>query len=152
MVINQRGVELIKSFESLELKAYLCPADVWTVGYGHTKTARFGQLITRARAEELLIQDLRWVEATVSAGVEVPISGNQFAALCSFVFNVGPGNFRKSSLRKLLNRSWYGQVPAQLMRWNKVDGRILSGLTRRRAAEAQLWNTPDEETRNERLV
>ncbi len=70
----------------------------------------------------------------------LPLNDNQFAALVCFAFNVGAENLANSTLRRLLQRGWYEQVPAQLMRWNKARGEALGGLTRRRAAEAQLWN------------
>jgi lysozyme len=66
--------------------------------------------------------------------------------LVSFAFNVGIANFQQSTLLRLLNRGWYEQVPAQLMRWNRSRGEVLGGLTRRRAAEARLWNVADPET------
>ena len=85
-------------------------------------------------------------EATVARNVSVPLNDNQFAALVCFTFNVGRGNFLASTLFRNLNAGWYSQVPAQLARWNKVeiDGveKVSNGLTRRRAAEAALWNTP----------
>jgi lysozyme len=72
--------------------------------------------------------------------VTVPLSDNQFSALVCFAFNVGVGNFESSTLLRLLNRGWYEQVPAQLMRWNRANGEVFGGLSRRRAAEARLWN------------
>ena len=73
--------------------------------------------------------------------VTVPLNDNQFAALVSFAFNVGVLNLERSTLLRLLNRGWYEQVPAQMMRWNRAAGEAMGGLTRRRAAEAQLWNS-----------
>jgi lysozyme len=100
--------------------------------------------ITEIEAEALLREDLRVAEKAVLRHVDVPLSDNQFAALVCFIFNVGAGNFEKSSLLRLLNRGWYEQVPAQMARWNKARGEVLGGLARRRAAEARLWNTPDD--------
>jgi len=141
---NTLGIDLIKRFEGLNLTPYRCPAGVWTIGYGHIRTVREGMKITEADAEYLLKSDLEISEKIVSRLVEVPLTDNQFSALVSFVFNVGGGNFERSTLLKLLNRGWYEQVPAQFMRWNKAGGSVVTGLTRRRTAEAQLWNTPDE--------
>ena len=138
--INQDGVDLIKEFEGLHLTPYLCPSKVWTIGYGHTRTVRSGQQITQAQADLLLDEDLSLVERAISRLVTVPLNDNQFSALVCFAFNVGTGNFESSTLLKLLNRGWYEQVPAQLMRWNRAGGEVFGGLSRRRAAESRLWN------------
>jgi GH24 family phage-related lysozyme (muramidase) len=98
--------------------------------------------ITALEADALLQDDLRLVERAVQRIVTVPLNDNQFAALVSFTFNVGIGNLERSTLLTLLNRGWYEQVPAQLMRWDRAaNGEALGGLARRRAAEARLWNT-----------
>lgn len=141
---NAAGVELIKNYEGLHLTPYLCSARVWTIGYGHTRTVRSGMLITPEQADQLLDDDLRLVERAVQRIVKVPLNDNQFAALVSFAFNIGIANFERSTLVTLLNRGWYEQVPAQLMRWNRVEGEVMGGLSRRRAAEGRLWNTPVE--------
>ncbi len=141
--INEDGVALIKEHEGLHLTPYICPGNRWTIGYGHTRTVRSGQRITREQAEQLLEDDLRIAERAVARLVTVPLTDNQFAALVSFVFNVGTVNFEKSTLLKLLNRGWYEQVPAQLTRWNRAAGEVMGGLARRRAAEARLWNKED---------
>jgi lysozyme len=99
--------------------------------------------ITAEQADQLLQEDLRLVERAVQRLVQVPLNDNQFSALASFVFNVGSGNLESSTLLRLLNRGWYEQVPAQLLRWNKANGEMLGGLTRRRAAEGRLWSSQD---------
>lgn len=137
---NDEGVAIIKEFEGLHLTPYLCPSKVWTIGYGHTRTVRAGLSISRREAEELLQEDLRVFERAVQRLVTVPLNDNQFSALVSFAFNVGIGNFERSTLLKLLNRGWYDQVPAQLSRWSRAGTEVLGGLARRRAAEARLWN------------
>lgn len=143
---NSDGVTLIKDYEGLHLTPYLCAAKIWTIGYGHTRTVQAGMQITPEQADQLLDDDLRLVERAVQRAVTVPLNDNQFAALVSFAFNVGINNFQNSTLLKLLNRGWYEQVPAQLMRWNRVNGEVMGGLSRRRAAEGQLWKrTPDIE-------
>lgn len=139
---NEAGVGLIKNYEGLHLAPYLCHAKVWTIGYGHTRTVRSGMTITPDQADQLLDDDLRLVERAVQRLVTVKLNDNQFAALVSFTFNVGIANFERSTLLALLNRGWYEQVPAQLMRWNRVSGEIMGGLSRRRAAEGRLWNMP----------
>lgn len=141
--VNQAGVDLIKAHEGLRLEAYVCPGRVLTIGYGHTRGVTFGMRITQDMAEIWLAEDLRRVAGEVEALLKVPVSDNQFAALVSFAFNVGVENFSGSTLLRLLNRGWYEQVPAQLLRWVYAKGEALGGLARRRAAEARLWNTAD---------
>jgi len=133
------GLQLIKESESLKLEAYLCPAKVWTVGYGHTATAKQGMRISEARAESLLLGDLRECEDAINKLVKVKLSQLQFDALVSLVFNIGVGAFKRSTLLRLLNEGNYDSVPAQLARWNKAGGKVLRGLVRRRDAEATLW-------------
>lgn len=142
--IPECALALIRTFEGLRLTAYRCPAGVWTIGYGHTRTAREGMTITQDKAEYLLLDDARAAGAVIDAAVKVPLTKNEFGALVSFVFNVGEGNFRRSTLLKQLNMGWHDQIPAQLMRWNKAGGVVLGGLSRRRTAEANVWRTKAE--------
>lgn len=139
--VSAAGIALIKEFEGLRLQAYSCAAGVCTIGWGHTLTAKPGQRITIEMAERLLADDVKQAAAAVEKHARVPLNDNQFAALASFVFNVGPTNFYNSTLLRLLNRGWYEQVPVQLMRWTRANGEMQGGLTRRRKAEAALWNT-----------
>lgn len=141
-----RNVELIKEHEGLRLDAYLpTPNDVWTIGYGHTKTAKKGMRITAKQAETLLYTDLAWVEKVIQDKVKVPVSQNQYDALASLIFNIGGGAFTKSTvLRRLNDRDYKGAADAFLM-WNKQRNRStgklepLRGLTRRREAERKLF-------------
>lgn len=149
MRTSSDGLGLIKQFEGERLHAYLCPAGVWTIGYGHTDAAgpprvTPGLVITKADAEQILRRDLRKYEDAVDDAVTVPLKQHQFDALVSLCFNIGPEAFRKSSLVKKLNRGEYDAVPAALMAWNKAKGRELPGLTRRRRAEAALWRKIDD--------
>lgn len=133
-------VDLIKESEGLRLKAYLpTPNDVWTIGYGHTKTAKPGMKITQRGAEELLKHDLAWVEAALARYVKVPLNQNQYDALASFVYNLGATNFKNSTLLKKLNAGDYRGAADQLPRWNKQKGKVLRGLTIRRAKERDLF-------------
>jgi len=134
MTINSEGVKLIKSFEGMELEAYQDAVDVWTIGYGHTKTVEPGMIITEAKAEELLRQDLEEFEEAVTEAVEVSINSNQFSALVSFCFNLGAGSLFQSTLLKLLNQGDFQGAADQFPRWNKAGGQELEGLTRRRKA------------------
>ena len=148
--INEAGRELVKSFERFCAEAYVCPAGVWTIGYGHTGGVVKGQRVTVAEAEELLSRDLAVASCEVEEHVRVPLNDNQFSALVSFVFNVGGGNLQASTLCRKLNGGEYDAVPGELKRWVKaVDPktgkkRSLPGLVRRRAAEAGLWMRKDE--------
>jgi GH24 family phage-related lysozyme (muramidase) len=149
--ISDDGIELIKRFEGLHkvqpdglISSYRCAAGVWTIGWGSTKGIRSGMKITVEEAEEKLRDDLKTAESAVKQHVSVPLSQGQYDALVSFIFNLGSGNFRSSSLLKRLNRGLYDDVPEQLLRWNKarVGGKltVLRGLTRRRAAEAAIFS------------
>jgi len=149
--ISKEGVDLIKRFEGLHkvqkngmVSSYICPAGKWTIGYGSTKGIRSGMKMTVDECELRLLEDLRAAEADVKRYVTVPLTQGQYDALVSFVFNLGAGNFRSSTLLKKLNQGLYNDCPEQIMRWNKarVDGKltVLNGLTRRRAAEAAIFS------------
>jgi lysozyme len=146
MHISQKGIDLIKHFEGLYLMAYLCPAKVWTIGYGHTGikhndgTVKPGQRITRARAEELLAMDLNTKYAPdVRRMAKVPLTQTQFDALVSFHFNTGA--LGRSTLLRKLNAGDYKGAAAEFARWTRGGGKVLSGLVRRRKAERHLFET-----------
>jgi len=140
MKVNAEGIELIKRWEGIKLEAYLCPAKVWTIGYGHTRTARPGMKITQIEADRLLREDLAKFESVITNAVKVDLSENQFAALVSWAYNVGEGSVRSSTLVRKLNAGKYDDVPAELIKWNKVKGKVNRGLTNRRSAEVGLWS------------
>lgn len=142
--IPQEACDIIKEFEGFRSEAYLCTGGKWTVGYGHTKQVNDKTIITKEEAEDFLREDVKEAANTVDRYVDVPLSSFEFAALVSFVFNVGAGNFKRSTLLKLLNKGFYEQVPIQLMRWNRAGNKELGGLTRRRKAEVALWNNGKE--------
>lgn len=131
---------IIKQFEGFRAKAYLCPAGVWTCGYGHTDGVGPHTTCTREQADAWLVDDVTWAEDAIHELVEQPLTQSQFDALVSFVFNIGRTQFARSTLLKKLNNGRYDEVPSELARWNKSKGRTLSGLIRRRSAEAELWN------------
>ncbi|AEG00687.1 glycoside hydrolase family protein [Methylomonas methanica] len=147
--INSAGIKLVQKFEGLKLQAYLCPAGVWTIGYGHTKGVKKGDEITQAEADKLLAQDLGQCGEQVEKCVRVPLHDNQFAALASFVFNAGIGSLLSSTLLRRLNNGDYDCVPSELSKWvkalNPKTGKkvALPGLVKRRAAEGQLWLDTD---------
>lgn len=142
-LINQAGLDLIKRFEGFRSEAYRCPAGVLTIGYGHTEGVQPGDTVSLDRAELLLRRDLQWAADAVDDCIDVPLTANQRAALISFTFNVGAGALKRSTLRKRLNAGECDAVPQELARWNRGGGTVLRGLVRRRAAEAELWQTPD---------
>lgn len=145
MHINKAGLNLIKEFEGYRPKSYQDSGGVWTIGYGHTRTAKPGLVLTKEECERLLEDDLKEAESAVSRLVKVVLTSNQFSALVSFVFNLGARALASSTLLKKLNEGRYHEVPAQLARWVYCGGKVLPGLIRRRKAEAHLWNTPDGE-------
>ena len=135
MHINERGIEIVKSFEGISLKPYLCPANVWTVGYGAT-VSRTGRpidpdmgSISETEAEALLLRDLESSEGWVHRLIKTALTENQFSALTSFTFNVGAGALQRSTLRMKLNRSEYQGAADEFPKWRMAGGRILAGLS-----------------------
>lgn len=140
MRVSSRGVELIKKHEGLRLDAYLCPAGVWTIGYGHTRGVRPGDRIKEHMAEQYLREDLKSSELTVLRLVRHRLNQNQFDALVSFVFNVGAGNFQGSTLLKKINENPRDHdIKAQFKRWVYANKKVLPGLVIRRSEEAELY-------------
>jgi lysozyme len=140
--IGKAGLDLVKSFEGLKLRAYLCPAKVWTIGFGSTGPhVTPGKVITEAQANDLLQDDLDRFEKAVTRLVTVPLTQNQYDALVSFAFNVGISALERSTLLKRVNAKLFDQAKAEFAKWNRAGGRPLAGLTRRRAAEAALFGS-----------
>lgn len=140
MKTSAAGLDLIKGFEGFRAKAYVCPAGVLTIGYGHTgKDVKSGQVITEQRGVELLAQDVGRFERAVDRLVKVPLAQNQYDALVSFTYNVGEGNLQSSTLLKKLNAKDYAGAAEQFDRWNRGGGKVLAGLVRRRAAERKMF-------------
>jgi lysozyme len=139
MNISVEGISLIKKFEGCELEAYQDSVGVWTIGYGHTKDVKQGDKINQDEAENLLEEEMPEYEGYINDMVEVSLEQCQFDALVSWVYNLGPTNLSSSTLLKVLNEVDYDEVPFQIKRWNKAGGKVLEGLTRRREAEALLF-------------
>jgi len=140
MGVNAEGLAIIKQHEGLRLTAYYCPAGVLTIGYGHTGSdVTPGRRIDEATAEALLIGDVARFEQVVRESVKVPLNENQFSALVSFVYNIGPGAFQKSSLLRFLNLGEYTVAANQFGNWVFAGKRRLAGLEKRRAAEKALF-------------
>ena len=150
MNINDAGLALIKQFEGLSLNAYQDVAGIWTIGYGHIKTAKPGMTITEREAESLLRDDLKDAEHAVERPVKVPINDNEFSALVSLVFNIGEHAFAKSTTLKRLNKDDREGAAQAIDLWNKatIGGKkkTVPGLVRRRAAEKALFLKPEEGT------
>jgi lysozyme len=139
--LSQTGLDLIKEFEGLRLKAYSDIGVVPTIGYGTTgPDIKLGMEITKAEAEDLLRADVAAFEVGVSDLVKVAINQNEFDALVSFSYNVGLGALQSSTLLRLLNDGSDRMVVAsEFLRWNKVGNKTIEGLTRRRKAERDLF-------------
>lgn len=144
-MINQ-AFDIIAQFEGLKLTAYLCPAKVWTIGYGSTihpngRKVAPGDKITQQQSREYLTAEI----SRRAAAMALPdrLTDNQKAALVSFAFNLGVWAYNKSTLRRLvLDSPNNPAIRAEFMKWNKAGGKVLAGLTRRRAAEADLYFKP----------
>lgn len=134
MKTNKAGIDLIKSFEGCRLKAYKCPAGIWTIGYGHTAGVSEGMQITQEQADAYLKADLEKYEGYVDKYVDNTLNENQFSALVSFAYNCGAGN-----LQMLVRNRTNEQIAEAITRYNKAGGKKLNGLVRRRAAEQQLF-------------
>jgi lysozyme len=153
MKLSDQGLEFIKRMEGCSTTMYYDVAGLPTIGVGHLLTrsemssgkilivgtpVKWGKGLTPAQCNELLRQDLNWAVNALGA-VLVPLTQHQFDALVSFIFNVGAGAFRGSTLLKRLNAGDYDAVPVQLMRWTKAGGKEIAGLRNRRVFEVKMW-------------
>ena len=158
--MTEKGLDLIKEFEGCKLKAYLCPSEKATIGWGATyykdgTKVKLGDTITQEEADELLA----WMveneyESFVKKVVTSKINPYQSDALTSFAYNCGTGNLKKSTLLKKVNNNPSDpSITDEFMKWNKSKGKVLAGLTRRRKAEAKLyfteWVEPEPESEPE---
>lgn len=150
-MVNKATVDLIKSFEGLELKAYVDPAtgnEPITIGYGTTvypngKKVLIGDVCTSEQAEEYLAYDLNQFSNKVQPLVKSMVNDNQFGAVTSFAYNCGLGNLKSSTLLKMVNNNPNDkEIHLQFMRWNKANKKVMKGLSRRRDAESKLYFTP----------
>jgi lysozyme len=151
MKTNAAGLSLIRQAEGLRLRAYPDPGTggkPWTIGIGTTvypsgRPVQRGDTCTAQQADAYLAHDLQVFERAVAEMVRVPLTGNQFAALVSLAYNIGAQALRGSTLLRLLNAGDYAGAANQFPRWNRAAGRVLAGLTRRRAAERDLFLSAD---------
>lgn len=144
MNVDASGERLIKSFEGCKLAAYPDPAtggDPWTIGYGATGPGiKKGVIWTQAEADARFTQDIAKFAAKVSTLIgATPTTQNQFNAMVSLAYNIGTGNFGNSTLLRLHKAKDYARAADQFGKWNKAAGRVMTGLTRRRAAEAKMY-------------
>jgi len=148
MKVNAEGYALLKKFEGCRLKAYLCPAGVWTIGFGNTfyedgTKVKEGDVITQQRADELAKFIVEQFATSIRAMIKQPLNENQFSACVSLAYNIGTGGFKKSSVLRKLNVNPTDPTIADSFRlWNKGGGVILKGLVRRREAEIALYFKP----------
>lgn len=151
MSISADGIAVMHHYESCELEAYPDPGskdgNPWTIGWGHTgPEVHKGLVWTQEKADDTFKVDVGSTEREVLSLTKVKVTQCQFDALVSFVYNVGDGAFFKSTLRGYLNQGDFDNAAKEFARWNKNDGTVMKGLTRRRASEAALFNGADAKT------
>lgn len=143
LTISKKGLNIIKKYEGCRLTAYKCPAGVWTIGYGHTAGVTEGMKITHAQADAFLKADCKSAEKAVNSYYNTyRWNQNQFDALVSFTFNCGSANLKtllKSGKRTI------SEISKAITLYDKANGKVLAGLTKRRAEEKALFNTVIEE-------
>lgn len=139
MNISENGIQFIKDFEGVRLKAYDDGIGVATIGVGHIKGVKMGDVATMEQVDQWLREDLQESEEAVDRYVAHPINQNQFDALVSFVFNLGAGAFKGSTLLKKLNAGAIDEAADEFLRWTRGGGKVMPGLVRRREAERKLF-------------
>ena len=143
--INEAGMELIKHYEGWRESPYLCSAARPTIGYGSTWDRHGNAVtldhpdITKKQGEYLLQREVRHSEEAIRKLIKSELTKNMFSSLCSFIYNVGSGNFQKSTLRMKLNRGQYESAADEFPKWRKAGGRVIKGLVRRRKQERELF-------------
>ena len=148
MNLNDKGKDLIKLFEGCKLVAYKCSAAKDTIGYGNTfyengTPVKPGDKITQERANELFEIIAKDFADKVKPLIKSAVTPNQFAALTSFAYNAGIGNLKSSTLLKKVNANPNDPtIDLEFQKWNKAGGKVLAGLTKRRASESKLYFTP----------
>ena len=131
--------ELIKQFEGLRLEAYLCPPGIWTIGYGHTSGVSPNSFITIQEADEYLLRDVAAIEMQLNK-LNLSLRQCQWDAIVSFVFNVGIGNFKASTLlAKIRINPDDNSIIDEFLRWVYANGKVMRGLQKRRLTEMKLY-------------
>jgi lysozyme len=134
--------DLIKEFEGCKLTAYPDPGtggEPWTIGFGHIENVKPGDTITQDQANLYLDDDVGYQVFKINNLINISMTQNEFDAIVSFVYNIGIGNFANSTLLKKLNMGDKNGAADQFLKWNKAGGKVLTGLTKRREAERQLF-------------
>ena len=145
MEVNKAGRDLIKKFEGCKLKAYKCPAGLWTISWGLTfypdgTKVKEGDVITQQQAEDYFNAIVDDFAKKVDALIKSNVTDNNFSALVSFAYNVGMGNFQRSTLLRKVNANPKDKnILAEFKKWTRANGEVLKGLVRRRDAEAKLY-------------
>ena len=145
MEVNKAGRDLIKKFEGCKLKAYRCPAGLWTISWGLTfypdgTKVKEGDVITQQQAEDYFNAIVDDFAKKVDALIKSNVTDNNFSAIVSFTFNVGVNNLKKSTLLRKVNANPKDTtIPAEMRKWVRANGEVLKGLVRRREAEAKLY-------------
>ena len=158
MRMSKEGIDaLLKKFEGCKLSSYRCPANVWTIGYGHTSAAgvpevKDGMKITQKQADDILFDDLVKYETAVCGMVKQPLTQHQFDVLVDFAYNAGVGALQKSTLLKKVNAAQFDDVPAELAKWTKGGGKVLPGLVRRCQARSAWWVSGEPHDEQEQRV
>lgn len=143
MTHSENATKLVAQFEGLSLHAYQDQGGIWTIGYGHTQGVKAGDICTTEQALIWLGGDLGVADAALARLATVPLTQNEYDALTSLVFNIGQGNFAKSTVLGQLKQGFYPEAADAILMWNKVAGVVNNGLVRRRAAERALFLTPE---------
>lgn len=141
MKYSENGYKLTKEFEGLRLTAYLDGGGVWTIGHGHTKKVTNGDVITPEQAQEYLESDVVDAVNSVNSLVKVQLTQNEFDALVDFTFNLGTNALATSTLLRKLNKGDFEGAANEILRWDHDNGKVVEGLSRRRRAEKELFNS-----------
>ena len=137
---TKKGIEFIKKFEGFSSVAYFCPGGHQTIGYGHKLLPNEPYKIVNLKiAEEILMMDLHRIESAIINYINVELNDNQFDALVSFTFNLGPAALQRSGLRQKINYSLYDEAKEEFLKWVYIGSKKLQGLIYRRKAESNLF-------------
>jgi lysozyme len=145
MMINNAGLELIKTFEGFSSSPYLDPIGIPTIGFGSiwnddgSPVTMEQSDLDETEAERFLRREVHHIEKRIGRLIQAELTTNMFSALCSFAYNIGTGALQRSTMRMKLNRGWYEAAADEFPKWRKAGGRVLQGLVRRRIAERNLF-------------
>lgn len=135
----EKAIDLIKKYEGFSARPYKCPAGVLTIGYGRTIDVRPYEITTEEAETIWLDKYVKTIADQILAIVKVKLSNNQICALIDFVYNLGIGNFKSSTLLRKINQGDFSAAANEFLKWNKAGGIVLKGLENRRIAERMLF-------------